>query len=378
MEGSSPMAGFGFPGTWYHGRGYAGRIGSLLGQLGRLRPLVLTDEQLLSLGVVEPVLASIREAGLEVKVCGAATREPSIGLFDSMADELDLGSIDAIVAVGGGSVVDAAKGLAVIGSFGGHIKDYGGFDTVPEVPAIKVIAVPTTAGTGSEVSDGVIVIDEAAEAEFCVISRKVTPAAAVTDPLMTVSMPPGVTAMTGADALAHAIESYVSKAAVPASELFALKAIELVSRNIKAAYADGQDLDAREKVQLGATMAMIAASNTKVGLGHELATPLAVLYNIPHGRAVSMTMSVALEFNTPVLGPKAEAIFQAMGFEEDGPAGLERLLSEIGLSTRLSDHGFDEADIPWIVTETLKSGRQSYNPRAFGPEDIETMVRGLI
>jgi len=369
---------FDYPTSWSHGRGLASRTGAVLKQLGCRSPLVLTDQILLSLGVVEPVLDSLRKAGIEYTICDAVNYEPTVALFDSIVAELDLKAFDAIVAVGGGSVLDVSKGLAVIGSFGGHIRDYAGFDKVPGVPPIKVVTVPTTAGTGSEISDGVVLIDEERKTKFLVISKKICPTVALTDPLMTVSMPPRVTAFSGTDALVHATESYISKGAGPASELFALQAIELVSRNLAAVYDNGQDLDLREKMQIGATMAMSAAMNSKAGLCHALAMPLCALYHMPHGQAVGMALPVVLAYNAPAAGTKIDAIFEAMGFADDGFARLEALLKQIGVSARLSDFGFQESHMPTIVNETMNSAQRPPNPRDPVPEDIAGLVRLMV
>lgn len=372
------IAAFDFPTSWRHGRGLAARAGEVLAQLGCRKPLVLSDQMLLSLGVVEPVLASLREAKIDYTVCDAVNYEPTVALFDGIVTQLDLKQFDAVLAVGGGSVLDVAKGLAVIGSFGGHIRDYAGFDKVPGVPPIKVVTVPTTSGTGSEISDGVVLIDEARDTKFLVISKKICPTAALTDPLMTVTMPPRVTAFSGTDALVHATESYISKGAGPATELFAIRAIELLSRNIAAACRNGQDLDLREKMQIGATMAMTAAMNSKLGLCHAMAMPLCALYHMPHGQAVGMTLPAVLAYNAPAAGAKIDAIFQAMGFSGGGFEQLETLLTQIGVSARLGDMGFKESHMKTIVAETLGSAQRPTNPRDPSPEDVAAIVRRLV
>jgi len=389
MGHPDPIAAFDFPTSWRHGRGQASRTGAVLAELGCRAPLVLTDQLLVSLGVVEPVLASLREAGLSFEICDAVNYEPTVELFDSLVAELALDRFDVIVAVGGGSVLDVAKGLAVIGSFGGHIRDYAGFNKVPAVPSIKVVTVPTTSGTGSEISDGVVLIDAERQTKFLVISHKICPTVALTDPLMTVSMPPRVTAASGADALVHATESYISKAAGPASELFSLRAIELLGRNIAAACANGQDLDLREKMQIGATMAMTAGMNSKLGLCHAMAMPLCALYHMPHGQAVGIALPVVLAYNAPAAGEKLPAIFRAMGFGDgaggadgadvaDGFARLEALLTGIGISARLRDLGFKESHMETIVRETLDSAQRPTNPRDPTPEDVAGIVRRMV
>lgn len=379
MTDAPVLATFDFPSRWSHGRGLAAKAGSVVATLGCRNVLVLTDQILVSLGVVEPVLASLRQAGIEYEVCDAVNYEPTVALFDSLVARLDLQSFDAIVAVGGGSVLDVCKGLAVIGSFGGHIRDYAGVDKVPAVPIIKTITVPTTSGTGSEISDGVVLIDEERKTKFLVISHRICPTVALTDPLMTVSMPPKVTAQSGTDALVHATESYMSKWAGPASELFALRAIERVSRNIAAAVADGTNLDVREQMQLGATMAMTSGMNAKCGLCHAMAMPLCALYHMPHGQAVGMCLPVVLAYNAPAVGGKLQSAFDAMGFGGgDGFARLDALLTQIGISARLSDFGFQESHLPVIVNETLNSAQCPPNPRDPSPEDVEAIVRRMV
>lgn len=372
------LAVFDFPTSWSHGRGLAGRTGAVLERLGCRKSLVLTDELLLSLGVVRPVLDSLRQAGIDHTICDAANYEPTVSLFDHLAVQLDLRKFDAIVAVGGGSVLDVAKGLAVIASFGGRIQDYAGFDKVPSVPAMKVVAVPTTSGTGSEISDGSVVIDEARNTKFLVISKKICPTVALTDPLMTVSMPPRVTAYSGTDALVHATESYLSKGAGPATELFALRAIELLSRNIAAACDRGEDVDIRERMQIGATIAMAAGMNSKLGLCHALAMPLCALYHMPHGQAVGMALPTVLAYNAPAAVAKTCDVFKAMGFVGEGLTQLKALLTHLGITARLSDFGFQETHMTTIVNETMDSAQRPTNPRDPTPEDIAAIVRDMV
>ena len=157
------------------------------------------------------MLDSLEAGNIHHTICDQVNMEPTVALFESIVAEYDLQRFDAIIAAGGGSVLDTAKALAVAHSFGGDIRDYAGFDKVPGIPRIPVLAVPTTSGTGSEVSDGSVLIDEENNTKFLVISKKICPTDAITDPEMTLSMPPMVTALSGTDALVHATESYISK-----------------------------------------------------------------------------------------------------------------------------------------------------------------------
>ena len=373
MKADESYVKFDFPTSWRHGRGLAARVGQFVKQLGCRHPLLLTDSLLVQLKVVDPVMDSLGAEKIDFTVCDEVTHEPTVELFESLTGRLDIKGFDAILAVGGGSVLDVSKGLALIGTFGGHIRDYAGFDKVPGIPAIKTIAIPTTSGTGSEISDGVVLIDQARDTKFLVISKKICPTMAITDPLMTLSMPPKVTALSGVDALVHAIESYISKGASPVTESFAIKAVELLSQNIRRACTHGQDVVAREKMQIGATMAMTGGMNSYLGLCHAMAMPLCALYHMPHGQAVGMALPAVLRFNAKVASPKIEDIAKCMGLAatdadrtdeiEDFLKNLEALLNDIGVWARLNDFGFDERHMPTIVQATLESAQRPTNPR---------------
>lgn len=379
---------FDFPTSWRHGRGIASQIGKMVHQLGCNSPLLLTDKFLLSSGLVNPVIKSLERENIPYIICDDVNMEPTVDFFESLVNELDLQSYDAIIAVGGGSVIDVSKGLALIAAFGGSIRDYDGFDKVPGRPNMKVIAVPTTSGTGSEVSDGVILIDQARGTKFLVLSKKICPTVAITDPELTKSMPPLVTACSGVDALVHAIESYISKNANMASELFALKAIGLLSKGLLPAYLDGDDMDVRENMQIGATMAMMAAMNSYLGLCHAMAMPLCALYNMPHGQACGMMLPYVLRYNSLAVEEKIRDIFQVMGFVdknqgmgssiENGYQGLEQLLNELGISAKLSDFKYKESHLDIIVKETMGSAQRFTNPRNPAEKDIADLVKQVI
>jgi len=380
MNGSSiitPSIKYDMPTSWRHGRGMASQTGEILAQLGCKRTLVLTDRFLFSSGIIEPVIHSLEKKSISHTICDDVNREPTVALFDSIADKLDLRSFDSIVAVGGGSVLDVSKGLSIIGSFGGHIRDYDGFDLVPEYPSIKVIAVPTTSGTGSEVSDGVVLIDESRNTKFLVISKKICPAIAITDPEMTKTMPPIVTACSGMDALVHAVESYISRGANPVTDLFALKAIGLISKGLRTAYYNGDDMNARENMQIGATMAMISAMNSYLGLCHAMAMPLCALYNIPHGQVCGILFPHVLKYNSPSVKERVEDIFQKMGFDDEYN-DFDKLLHDIGLSVRLTDFGYKEDHMETIINETLASAQAPTNPRVPTKNDITDIVNKII
>ena len=243
---------FDFPTSWRHGGGLAAESGKILQDLGCKKTLLVTDRMLVKLDVVRPVIESLKTFKIDYTVCDEVTIEPTVTLFENLVGKLDLKKFDSVLAVGGGSVIDVAKGLAIVAQFGGHIRDYSGLNKVPAPLERKIIAMPTTAGTGSEISDGTVFIDEAIQSKFLVLSTFICPRVAITDPQLTKSMPPEITATSGVDALTHGIESYLSKDASVATRLFSIKAVELISSGLKTAYHKGENIDARETVQVGA------------------------------------------------------------------------------------------------------------------------------
>jgi alcohol dehydrogenase len=316
------------------------------------------------------------------------TIEPTVSLFDRIVEKLDLSRFDSVLAVGGGSVIDVAKALAVVAQFGGHIRDYAGFDKIPAPLDRKIIALPTTAGTGSEVSDGSVLIDEAVQTKFLVLSTWICPTLAITDPELTKSMPPKVTANSGVDALTHAIESYLSKDASVASELFSLRAVALISEGLKTAYSHGDDIDARETVQIGSTMAMVAGMNAHMGLCHAMIMPLCALYHMPHGQACGMVLPHVLAFNEEVARDKVADIFRVMGFM-DKEAGenalesacykkLEDFLGEMDITAKLRDFYYRDEHMQTIVQETFNSVQSQFNPRTPSEEDLIRIVKQII
>lgn len=379
---------FDFPTSWHHGRGLSGECGSILTELGCSKTLLVTDRQLVDLGVVNPVVSSLEKSNLEYLLCDDVTAEPTVDFFETLVGNFDLKEVDSILAVGGGSVIDVAKGLAVIAQFGGRIRDYGGRDKIPGPLTRKIITVPTTSGTGSEISDGVVLIDEKIQSKFLVLSPRLCPAVAITDPEMTKSMPPKITAISGVDALTHAIESYLSKDASVASELFSIRAIELIGSGLKRAYDNGEDIDAREVVQVGATMAMIAGMNAHMGLCHAMVMPLCALYRIPHGQACGMALPHVLGYNEGANEKKVANIFRALEFvdaDDETPASrtgayqmLCSFLEEIAINARLSDFGYREDQMQTIVQETFNSVQCQFNPRKVSEEDIIGIVKKMI
>ena len=375
---------FSLPTHWLHGLDYARKAGELLRQKNVKHPLVLTDSLLVKLGTVAPVLESLAACGFAYDICDKFTAEPTVKHFDATAKELNLKKYDAVVAVGGGSVLDSAKALAVIAKFGGSVRDFAGRDKIPAAPDWVNISIPTTAGTGSEVSDGGVFIDEDRNSKFIMMSKKVSATVALTDPLMTVSMPPGVTAVSGSDALVHAVESYLSRYANPVSRLFSGRAVRLISSYLPVAYADGHNLEARNAMQVGSTMAMSAGCNVYLGLCHSIAMPLCGLYHMPHGQACGMCLPFVLKYNAATVPQQVKEVLTLMGLWdttlpapeafENGFALVEQFLNDIGIKTHLSPFGFNPNDVDAIAASTLNSLQCPPNPRTPTHNEIAELV----
>lgn len=375
---------FSLPTHWLHGLGYASKAGELLRSRNVKRPLVLTDGLLIKLGTVTPVLEALEACGYQYDICDKFTAEPTVRHFDATVKELDLKCYDAVVAVGGGSVLDSAKALAVIAKFGGSVRDFAGRDKIPAPPDWVNISIPTTAGTGSEVSDGGVFIDEDRNSKFIMMSKKVSATVALTDPLMTVSMPPKITAVSGSDALVHAVESYLSRYANPVSRLFSSQAIKLISRYLPIAYAKGHDIEARNAMQLGSTMAMSAGCNVYLGLCHSIAMPLCGLYHMPHGQACGMCLPFVLKYNAATVPQHVREVLMLMDMWNEalpeaealanGFALVEQFLNKIGIGTHLSTFGFTHNDVDAIAASTLNSLQCPPNPRTPTHQEIAELV----
>jgi alcohol dehydrogenase class IV len=383
---TSMMMQFSSPTKWRHGRGISAEAGEFVQKLGAQKVLLITDPVLLDAGLIETVFSSLKKRGLEVTVNTDVRSEPTVGFFDALASKIDPERFDALVAVGGGSVMDVAKGLRIYAQCGGSIRDYKGFDRIPRSIHLPMLAIPTTSGTGSEVSDGAVFIDEVSQTKFAIGGLQNCPTAALTDPFLTVSMPPMITAISGIDALVHAVEAYVTRTATQVTEMFAMRAIELIGVNLERAHESGDDVDAREGMQIGATLAMIATINSRLGLCHALAMPLCALYHLPHGQACGIVLPYVLAFNSSVVVDKVNRIMHALGYEvpdqgspKDGFDRLKRLVERLGLTVSLrNDHGFEDSHMDAIVNRTMESFQTSSNPRDVKEEDVRAIVRMIL
>lgn len=365
------------------GEGKASETGAFAAQWGRGRALVVTGPYLLRSGTVEPVLRSLREAGLLGPIYSDIDSEPTDRHVDEALALFRHEGCGTIVVCGGGGPIDVAKAVSLLHANGGHIRDYRGVGRVRK-PGVPILAIPTTAGSGSEVSGTTIITDTAAHEKLLVISPYLMPEAAILDPELTFGMPPALTAATGVDALTHAIESCVSRKATELTIEFSLRAAGRLARFLPVAFAAPDHAEARGECLLGSLEAGIAFTNSSVGLVHGMARPLGAKFGVPHGVSNAVLLETVMGFSLPGAPERYARLARAMGADADGlspeaaRAGL-RLVHDLvrelhipKLRDLLSREAF-EAQLPTMVREAIASGSPDNNPRLASPEEIAAL-----
>lgn len=294
-------------------------------------------------------------------------------------------NVDGIVCLGGGSPIDVAKAVAVVGTNGGKIEDYAGFNRVGK-PVAPIIAVPTTAGTGSEVTS-MSVIKNSDNFKMPIGSDRILPECVLLDPLLITTMPSSVAAATGMDALTHAVEAYLSLEATPFSDIIAEKAISLIGANIRLFVANRTNLEAASAMLLGSTFAGMAFALSRLGNVHALSHPLSGHFGVPHGVANALLFPVVLEFNALADSGKYEKLYRLITGEKACPGNFQpkmlvdeirRLSAEIGLPQKLSALGITEDSLSLLVPDAMKSNLLLYNPRQTTQKDVEQLYLNAI
>jgi alcohol dehydrogenase class IV len=383
------------------GRGAARQVGDLALRQGLRRLLVVTDPIILNAGGFESIHTSLTEAGVGVEVFNGGEPEPSLAAAEACLAAARDARPDGLLALGGGSNMDLAKVTAVTLKHGGHPRDYFGEDRVPG-PVLPLFCLPTTAGTGSEVSAAAVVTDAANHIKVSTLSNHLRPRLALVDPLLTVSCPAHVTADSGIDALTHAVEAYtavenaayplppgersVYQGANPMSDLTAERAIVLVGRYLRRAVRDGGDLEAREGMALAATLAGLAFSNSGVALVHALEYPVGGAVHCSHGRGNGLLLPYVMRFNLPARTARFAAVARLLGEDVSGlkeeeaaaraVAAVERLRGDIGIPARLRDLGVKEEMLRPFAEKAFDIKRLlRVNPRQASADDLERILR---
>lgn len=334
--------------------------------------LIVTDPGLSKTEIPGRIAEVLIAAGVRVEIYGAVEPDPSIRTARAVADAALSAGAKALIGLGGGSSIDAAKAGALLATHTGQLRDFAGVDKVP-APILPVIAVPTTAGTGSEVTIFSVVSDPDHDEKFTVASRHLAPRIAVLDPECTVKLPPSVTAMTGMDALTHAIEAASSKIAQPVTDALAISAVRLIFTSLAKAVQDGTSLVDRENMLQAAFLAGAAFNSAYLGVCHALASPLGGHFHIPHGLANAIVLPHVMDFNVAAAMDKYAAVAVGAGLCPPGAhprAAAQTLIDavrtlqrDIGTPIRLRDAGAKEDILPLVARDGLKSIQLRFNPR---------------
>ena len=349
-------------------------------ELHAQNPLVVIDKNLAKTGLLERVASILVSEGIKFTVYDKVDPEPGIELADEGAKIALKNKCDMVIGIGGGSAMDVAKAIAVLATNKGSAADYLGLNKVPKQGLPKIM-IPTTAGTGSEVTFTAVFVRKNLKKKEGMNSPYLYPELALLDPELTLSLPPAPTAQTGLDALCHAIESYTSVNASPMSEMFSLEAIALIAENLRTCVHDGKSIVARERMLLGSLYAGIGLANAGVTAVHSLSYPLGGKYGVSHGLANTMMLPATMAFNLPGALEKFADVAEAMGECTDGlPAreaaylaldAVEALIEDCGISSSLSQFGIKVKDFPALADVALTVARPlENNPRKVTKEDM--------
>lgn len=359
------------------GPGSINRLGELARELGDTRVLLVTDPGLEAAGHPQRAEQSLRDAGLNVFVFDKVEENPtSLHVEQGAAFAASLG-IDLIVSVGGGSAMDCAKGINFLLTNGGHMADYKGFGKATK-PMLPSIGVPTTAGTGSEAQSYALIADDKSHMKMACGDRKAAFQVAILDPEVTVSQPHKVTALTGIDALSHAVESYVTSKRSPVSQMFAREGWKLLEVNLEKVLHDPGDLEGRGAMQMGAFLAGTAIENSMLGVCHACANPLTAHYGITHGLAIGIMLPHVIRFNAAevedLYAELVEEVGLTNGHEGDAAETLieriRQLMAMAKVPTTLGSCGVARGILPVLAEEANQQWTARFNPRPVVEKDI--------
>lgn len=370
---------FAVPQDIVFGEGSLKKLPELMKKLGCSKVLVISDPSLKKLGAVDKVCDIVRAAGCDLTSFCEVEPNPSIETCEKACAAYKEFGAEGIVALGGGSPMDVAKAVGVLAKFGGKITDYEGSFLVPD-RIVPLIAIPTTAGTGSEVTAAAVITDHSRNYKLTVFDHKLFPAYALLDPELISTVPAHIAASCGIDALVHAIEAYISKAASPYTDAMAEKAMELIGKNIRAYVADRTDMEAAGAMMTGSTFAGMAFAWARLGDVHAMAHPLGGYFNVPHGVANAILLPSVIEFNALAYKGKYEKIYRYISqdpSEHFVPSMLadeiRKLTASLGIPKCLEDVGVTEDKIPAMAADAMLSGNIAVNPRKTTQADIEKL-----
>ena len=367
-----------------YGIGVSGKLTEFLKVLESLKVLIVTDKGIEASGLLPAITNQLSQGKLEYEIFSEVESNPkdyNVHEGTKIANRLQA---DCLVAIGGGSPIDCAKAIAVLATHGGAVRDYEGKDKISG-NVLPLIAIPTTAGTGSEVTFSSVITDTGDRFKFTLKHPGIAPRVALVDPQMTLTMPPGLTAATGMDALTHAIEGYTAKVSEPLADAAALYAIELIAKYLKIAVKEGRSMEARAGMLLGSVLAGIAFSHSDVGSVHCIAEALGGKYDTAHGVCNAVVLPEVMEYNMDYCRERYARIASAMGISfdstEDGAQRAVDAVKKLAVDLNLpsfGSFGVKATDIEELASNSYVNGSNKDNPRPMSKDDYLTLFNKMM
>ena len=360
------------------GKGSLARLPEAAEKLGGKHGFIISGPHLNKMGIVASCSESLENAGIKVDAYTETEGNPSVETVEKAAAAFCKSGADFIIALGGGSPMDVAKAVGVVARYGGSITEYEGGDRVPG-DIIPLIAIPTTAGTGSEVTAFSVITDHSRNYKLTVFSYKLIPAYAILDPELLTTAPVSVAAACGIDAMVHALEAYISKDASPFSDAMAEKALELIGKNIRRYVADRTDIEAAEAMITGSLFAGIAFSWARLGDVHAMSHPVSAYFDVPHGVANAILLPTIVEYNALADRGKYLKLFNCISLTPASEAEFEpfmlvdlltELNEQLGIPGSLGEVGVTADKFDAMADDAMKSGNIAVNPRSTTKKDV--------
>ena len=365
------------------GRDAAKKLPEILKEYKAKNVMVVYDAGVKMAGIATKVLEEIEKADVKITVFDGVIPNPTNEVVEEAAEIAKKENIDVFVAVGGGSSIDLTKAVNILMTNPGPIGQYGGIGMVKEA-VLPLIAIPTTAGTSSEITNVVALTDTEAVCKYVIIDNKIVADKVIADPEFTRTMPPSVTAATGMDAITHAVESYISNMSTPLTEYHSLKGLQIFYENLPKAVADGNDMQAREQMMLGCIIAGFGFSNANLGLVHGIAHTLSAHFHLAHGMANATVLPYVMEYNADSCPEKMVELAKAIQLPVSGNLDEDKLLLSkellkltkiLGIKT-LSEQGIKEEDLSMLADDVLKEPVLGFNPKqGVTKEDVLDILR---
>jgi alcohol dehydrogenase class IV len=353
----------------------------------RPKVLIATDQGVKKAGLLDMLTAVLETGGVPFALFDEAEPNPNVEMVEKATNLFRREACSSVVGLGGGSSMDVAKAAAVMATNPGSIRDYEGIGKIGQKPA-PIIAIPTTAGTGAEVTPFIVITDVARRYKMTIGGPQAIPSVAIVDPSLMVTMPAKIAASTGLDALTHGIECYTSLLSQPFTEALALHGIHLIGQNLRKGVANRGNLEAMANLAIASTMVATAFGFTRLGNCHAMAHPLGGFYDIPHGVANAILLPHIMEYNAAACPEKMGRVVQALGVDVSGLSPLEtaaaamkavrQLKADVGVVAGLRELGVQEDEIPSMAADAMKSGNIAVNPRPTNLEDIVALYHAAM